>query len=64
MTDATQDAFLNKRELAYALALRELLPIEGGSRKLVWARLRDMIRDDYVRPSRHHQFNAVSERGQ
>ena len=59
MTDET----LSKKELAYALALRDLLPIEGVSRKLSWRKLRQMIRDDYVRPSRWDRFNEVSERG-
>ena len=55
---------LSKKELAYALALRDLLPIEGVSRKLSWVNLRQMIREDHVRPSRWDRFNEVSERGQ
>jgi hypothetical protein len=55
---------LSKKELAYALALRDLLPIEGVSRRLSWVNLRQMIREDYVRPSRWDRFNEVSERGQ
>ena len=55
---------LSKKELAYALALRDLLPIEGVSRRLSWVNLRQMIREDYVRPSQWDRFNEVSERGQ
>ena len=58
------DETLSKKELAYALALRDLLPIEGVSRRLSWVNLRQMIREDYVRPSQWDRFNEVSERGQ
>jgi hypothetical protein len=57
------DETLSKKELAYALALRDLLPIEGVSRKLSWVNLRQMIREDYVRPSQWDRFNEVTERG-
>jgi hypothetical protein len=62
----TDDETLNKKELAYALALRDVKPSPtlGCYQTARWRELRAMIRDDYVRPSRHDRFNAVSERGQ
>jgi hypothetical protein len=63
MTDET----LSKKELAYALALRAVMPVVGTApvRQMAdWRRLRDMIRDDYVRPSRWDRFDEVAERGQ
>jgi hypothetical protein len=56
---------LNKRESAYAALLRDVKPLGGaGYQTEQWRKLRDMIRDDYVRPIRWERFNEVAERGQ
>jgi hypothetical protein len=54
---------LNRKELDYALLLRELLPTDAA-RKQSWIQLRKMIHLDYIRPSRWDRFDEISERGQ
>jgi hypothetical protein len=56
---------LSKKECAYAALLRDVKPLGGaGYQTEQWRKLRDMIREDYVRPSRWPRFNDMAERGQ
>lgn len=61
----TPSVNLSHRERAYALALYTVCPVGGAAefQRKAWRELRDLIRNDYVRPSRWERFIEITERG-